>query len=294
MKLYLYSSQDLICKGHGTEYLSAGCVCRLDMEDIENVEIYPAYSSGIIIINKQILLNQRHNQIQFHQLSQDAVLCEIKPFVYKECAHQYSVKNSAVRLIENIDYTYIYFNNKYCGCIDIKLEEVNFKKIKANDIEYGLLYFGINKKYIILFDGNRVIYGNTFIDYEDNKKFIQIYSHEPNIFNLGRLTKFEFDGDKLTTKIVSDRGREYNQSNPEFNIIYFLEAIKCKRIKYAYSKLSYELKAVINIDVLDKYFLDFDRYIYISQQDAFITLKNNKVIGIYHFVVKDGLIDNIY
>ena len=108
------------------------------------------------------------------------------------------------------------------------------------------------------------------------------------------LAKYTFQDDNLEIKVVSDRGEERKQISYDFNIIYFLEAIKCGRFKYAHSKLSYELKSIIDIDTLSKYFLGFDQYKYIYDQDVYITIKNNKVIGIYHFVVKDNLIDNIY
>ena len=116
----------------------------------------------------------------------------------------------------------------------------------------------------------------------------------PNMFNVGKLAKYEFKLDDIKYKAINDRGEQRRQIDNGFTIIYFLEAIKCGRFKYAYNKLSYELKSVISIEILNDYFKQIDNYIYLQEQDVFITLKNNKVIGIYHCVVKDNLIDNIY
>ena len=138
------------------------------------------------------------------------------------------------------------------------------------------------------------MYCGRYIDVETKKEYMQIYQHLPNIFNVGRLIKCEFENNIIDSKTIDDRGGERKQQSGEFIIVYFLEAIKCGRAKYAYNKLSYELKSEINIDVLKNYFSSFDEYVYLNEQDAYITLKNNKVIGIYHFVVKDNLIDNIY
>ena len=108
------------------------------------------------------------------------------------------------------------------------------------------------------------------------------------------MKNYNFKTQQLEIKSVCDRSIENKQNKSDFIIIYFLEAIKCGRYKYAYSKLSYELKSEIKIDVLDKYFKDFDAFAYIDSEDVYITQKNNKVTGIYHFVVKDNMIDNIY
>ena len=150
------------------------------------------------------------------------------------------------------------------------------------------------KKYLILFNQSKIIYCGQYIDSEVTKKYIQIYSHVPNIFNVGGLLKCDFESGAIENKAVNDHGYEHKQLGDEFGLIYFLEAIKCGRVKYAYNKLSYELKTAINIDALANYFEPFDKYFYLHEQDVYITLKNNKVTGVYHFVVKDNLIDNIY
>lgn len=294
MQLYLYSCQDLIIKGASVINLSAGEICCLKFDKDETADIYCASASGVMLINERILESQRHNQIAFHKLNNEALLCEIKPFVLNENIHQHLIKGANLKLIENIDSTYIYFNGAYYGCVNQNLKNVVFEKREKDRQEYGILQFGGEKRYIIIFNSKQILYCNQFIDCEIKKDYAQMYTHMPNIFNVGVLTKCEFATSALTNKTVCDRGEERKQINIEFNIIYFLEALKCKRFKYAHTKLSYELRVMIDIDTLSKYFVEFDNYIYIQQQDTYVTLKNNKVVGIYHFVVKDNLIENIY
>ena len=80
----------------------------------------------------------------------------------------------------------------------------------------------------------------------------------------------------------------------DFNVVYFIEAIKCGRFKYAYNKLSYELKSEITLDTLKQYFKPFDKYLFLNKTQSYITINNNKIVGIYHFELKDNLINNIY
>ncbi|MBQ7880550.1 MAG: hypothetical protein IJ358_01745 [Clostridia bacterium] len=294
MQLYLYSSQDLILRGKTQTTLLAGRICCIKFEVDEIVMVYPKHTSGVMIITKETLLQQQHSQINFYKLSESALLCEIKPFIVQENIKQYLIKGANLKLIENLTTSYIYFNGTYYGNIKGKYISAKFQKIDKNNIEYGVLELELDKKYVILFDNKQIIYCGQNIDSEINKQYIQIYSHLPNIFNVGKLAKYEFETKTITNKSVIDKGDERRQINFEFNIIYFLEAIKCDRLKYAHSKLSYELKSVIDIKTLEEYFKGFDNYIYLYEQDAYIALKNNKVIGVYHFVVKDNLIDNIY
>jgi len=293
VQLYLYSSQDLIVH-NSSHTIKAGSVCQIQFCDKENVLLYPTCASGVMMINEDILINQQHSQIQFHKLSECAILCEVKPFVLNDNARQFKINGGYVKVIENANTAYIYFNGCYHGSINQKFNNLKFDKLEKNGTEYGIVYFDGDQKYIIVFDKQRVIYCGQYIDSEVTKNYIQIYCHAPNIFNIGNLVKHDLVTNITQHKAVNDRGDELKQNNQNFNIIYFLEAIKCHRFKYAHNKLSYELKSMIDIETLGNYFKAFDKYIYVEQQDAYITLKNNKVIGIYHFVVKDNLIDNIY
>lgn len=294
MQLYIYSSQDLIAKGNITVSIKSGDIFRLQLDQEEDVCIYPSNSSGIMLINRQILIKAHHSQINFHKLSENALLCEINPFISQENGKRFYIKNSCLNLVESGECTYIFFNGTYCGNLKARLEEYKFDKLNGDKEEYGLFQLGKYKKYIILFSDDNIIYSGDCIDSETNKEYVQIYSHAPNIFNIGKLTKYTFLDKSIISRSVCDKGDERKQISQKFNIIYFLEAIKCERFKYAHSKLSYELKAVININTLQQYFNPFDKYIYLNEQDVYITIKNNKVAGVYHFVVKDNFIDNIY
>lgn len=294
MQLYLYSCQDLIIKGSSVGNIKAGDIYKLQLAPVEMIEIYPAHSSGVILLNSNTISMQQHSQITFHKLNEQDILCEIKPFVINENINQYLIKGANLKFIQNINDIYIYFNGVYQGSIKCIFDNIKFNKIEANKKEFGIVEILGDKKYIILFNNNQILYCGTYIDSEQTKGYIQIYCHNPNIFNVGRLIKYNFLDNKLDIKCVGDRGEERKQLSFDFNIIYFLEAIKCGRFKYAHNKLSYELKSIINIDILRQYFTTFDNYIYLAECDAYITIKNNKVIGVYHFVVKDNLIDNIY
>ena len=80
----------------------------------------------------------------------------------------------------------------------------------------------------------------------------------------------------------------------QFDEISFVEAIKCKRYKYSYRKLSYELKADIDENVLKQYFPTFDNYYYLKNDKSFIELYNNKVVGVLHLISNDRVIEQIY
>lgn len=294
MQLYLYSCQDLIIKGNSVVNIKAGDIYRLQLAPQEMIEVYPTNSSGVILLNSNIISSQQHSQIIFHKLNEQDILCEIKPFVINENINQYLIKGANLKFIQNINNIYIYFNGVYQGLINCIVNNIKFNKIEANKKEVGVVEILGDKKYIILFNNSQILYCGQYIDSEQTKRYIQIYCHTPNIFNIGRLIKYNFLDNKLDVRCVCDRGEERKQLSFDFNIIYFLEAIKCGRFKYAHNKLSYELKSIINIDTLTQYFTAFDNYIYLAECDTYITIKNNKVIGVYHFVVKDNLIDNIY
>ena len=292
MQLYLYSCQDLNIQGNAFT-IKAGDFYRLEMDN-NDILLYPSTSSGVMILNARVLNARRHNQITFHELNSSAVLCEIKPFVFNERAKQYLIKDANVKVVENLDNIYLYFKGEYYGCINQKCKDIVFEKIEKNDNEYGILKFIGNAKYILLFNHKQVIFCGQYVDSEILKDCIQIYSHVGNMFNVGSLLNYNFETDEIHTKTICDRGEERKQFSSEFNIIYFLEAIKCRRFKYAYNKLSYELRSAININVLSQYFTPFDKYFYLSEQNVYITLTNNKVAGVYRFDLKDNLINNIY
>jgi len=275
-------------------YVKAGVIYNIKIKSTDNIIVYCANNEGVIYLNLDILLRQQHNQIIFHKISPNAVLCEIKPFITRLSVKNYLIENANIRLVYCMEATYIFFNNDYYGCINGHVAEDKFEKVDYNDTQLGILQLKEEKRYIILFTSKKIIYCGQYIDIEKNKQYIQIYNHIQNIFNIGNLIKYSFDKDDIEIKSIQDRGEQYKQISNEFNIIYFLEAIKCGRYKYAYNKLSYELKTNINIETLNNYFSQFDTYIYLHEQESYITIKNNKVIGIYHFVVKDNLIDNVY
>ena len=258
------------------------------------VKLYSATTSGTIILNRDTLVYNKHNQIICHQIDNNSMLCEVKPFVQNEYGKQYLIKGVSLKLIENKDTIYIYFKGVYYGSIKQNCYDIKFDKLEKNNQEYGAVYLLGNTKYIILFDNNEVIFCGQYVDIEVLKDCIQIYAHIPNIFNTGELIKYNFMSKELQYKCINDRGEEHKQINTQFNIIYFLESIKCGRYKYAYNKLSYELKSEIDINVLSKYFTPFDEYSYLYEQDAYITMKNNKIVGIYHFSTTNNLINNIY
>ena len=295
VQLYLYSCQDLILESNALQYnVKAGDFYQLQINTSEIIKVYSTHTSGIMILNYNILQECKHNQIIYHKLNNGAMLCEIKPFQTNENSHYYTIKSANIRVVKNIDNTLIYFNGKYYGTINQNCDEVKFDKVNKNNEEYGIIYLSGEKKYLIVFTITQVVFCGQYIDNEVLKDCIQIYIHNPNMFNIGTLVKFSFDSQQLSYKSISDRGEERKHINNEFNIIYFLDAIKCGRYKYAYNKLTYELKAEINIDVLSKYFPTFDRYVYIANEDTYLTLHNNKVVGVYHFSVKDNMFNNIY
>lgn len=294
MQFYLYSSQNLIIKSEVFTDLKAGNIYCLKLKQNENIIIYSTNATGTLIINLSTLQEQQHNQIVFHKLSNSATLCEIKPFIVQGCERRYKINQGELKLILNNNLAYIYFNSVYEGKAGVNETQINFEKLNKNNKEYGLIILHGKDKQIILFNNQEIIFYGIYIDYEMLKNCIQIYCHHPNIFNVGQLVKYDFVNQRLEIQSVCDRGDERKQINYKFNIIYFLEAIKCGRFKYAYGKLSYELKSIIDIDTLRTYFGQFDKYIYLHEQQAYITLKSDKIVGIYHFEISDNLINNIY
>ena len=293
MQLYFYSCQDLIIHSPRTTTIKAGKVYQIKLDKDENVVIYYAHNAGVIYLNWDIILQRQHSQINFHSLGQNAVLCEIKPITTSGEILNYTVGKSHFKLINQPNSTHIYFNENYCGTIMQRCENIEHINSDKTGQQYELVKLNGNKKYIALFDAENVVYCGQYVDIEFNNNYVQIYTHIDNVFNVGSLIKY-VSGQDIKVRTVKDCGEENKLISNEFIAVYFLEALKCGRVKYAYNHLSHELKSAINIDVLTKYFSQFDEYFYLHEQGCYITLKNNKVIGIYHFVVKDNLIDNIY
>lgn len=293
VRLYVYCCQDIVIKSNDFNTIKAGDFYRLDIGVDEMIYMYPTNTSGVIAIDYNILQKCNHNQIIFHKINDSAMLCEIKPFVVNEGVREYVVNGGNLKIVSNSDLTYIYFNGIYYGCINQSNLMYEFEKFNKNDTEYGLLKILGETKHIILFT-SKIIYCGAYIDNEKLKDGINIYTHVPNIFNAGKLIKYSLANKELTNITVKDRGEENIQINNEFNIIYFLEAIKCGRYKYAYNKLSYELRSEINMEVLSKYFHPFDSYKYLPDENIYITLNNKKIAGLYNFKTQNNMIDNIF
>lgn len=293
VQFYLYSSQDLMIKSDGFKSVKAGNIYCLNLLESENAFVYSNCANGVILLNRQILQDGQHNNINFYPIDDNNTLCEVKPFGVNENILNYDVDGANVKLITNGNQTYIYFNSVYYGIIKDMCKDVTFTKFGKNN-QFGIIAFGGRGRFIILFNSAQILYCGNYIDFETNAEYVQIYSHSPNIFNVGQLFKYSFNNDKIEIKTVKDRGVDYNQANSQFDLIYFIEAIKCGRFKYAYNKLSYDLKSVINIDTLKDYFGTFDKYIYLSNAKAYVTFKNGKIERVHRFEIKDNLIDNIY
>jgi hypothetical protein len=294
VQLYLYSCQDLILESNSLYDIKARGFYRLYINPSEILKIYPTQTPGIMVLNNKMLQECKHNQIIYHKLNDNTILCEVKPFIANDHIYQYLIKDAGIIVVQNVNNVYIYYKGIYYGTIDQECIDIRFDKIEKGSQEYGIIYLGGKKKHIVVFNALQVLYCGQYIDSEILKDYIQIYTHNPNIFNIGTLVKFNFNNQLLSCTSIVDRGDERKQVREEFNIIYFLEAIKCGRYKYAYAKLAYELKSQINIDILSVYFPRFDRYIYINSEDVYIMLCNNKIVGIYHFSIKDNMIYNIY
>ncbi|MBO5910394.1 MAG: hypothetical protein J6Q15_02675, partial [Clostridia bacterium] len=141
MQFYLYSCQDLTICSSSNINIEAGNIFKLKFEQAETIFIYPTSSSGVVMINEQILATQLHTHIIFHRLNDNAILCEIKPFVLNESIKQYAINGGIIKLIENIGCTYIYHNNNYYGVIKDSCKNIGFEKKEKNAREYGVLRF---------------------------------------------------------------------------------------------------------------------------------------------------------
>lgn len=287
----MYSCQDLILKGNTSAYIKAGDIYCLNFDVGEEVFVYAVYQSGVMIINANAIIKRSHNQINFYELNSQDVLCEIKPF-QALFNNIFAINKSTIKLV-NIGDLYIYFNNKYYGKIQVGDVNPIFEKISKQGKDYGLIKFD-KTKHLIFFSESEVLYCGKYLDYEISNQYIQIYEHKPNMFNIGSLFKYQFNTNEIGIRCVNDRGGIITEQDKDFGLEYFMEALKCGRYKYAYEKLSYELRVDISIDVLKEYFKRFDDYAYIGKTDNYITFNNYKIVGVCRFDVNNKLIDNIY
>lgn len=291
VKFYIYSCQDLIVKNDTSAHISAGEIYCIEIEDDEDIFVYFTTHAGVLIINSNILHKQVHGQINYYKLDNQNILCEIIPFL-PPSQNSFCINNSVLNIV-NSGGVYVYFNNNYYGKILDVEDAPIFEKINRNGKDYGLIKFD-KKKYIIFFSETKILYCGRYVDYEILNNYIQIYEHVPNIFDLGKLVKYTFETNMFSVKCVNDRGKLHIEKNTNFLVEFFMEALKCERFKYAYEKLSYELRSDISIDVLKQYFKQFDEYKYIETTKTYITLKNHKIVGVYKFVTSQNFIENIY
>lgn len=288
MELYLYSHQDLVLTSSNKVYEIGEGLFHVGLQPGELVNVQAKYCAGNIIIDQEILSNENHSNIDYYKLNDNAILCELKPFTNNCCDNIYRVNTNYIKLFQTAGITYIYLNNQYVGNIKSNCKNVEFITTYGNRL--GVIKCNKN---IIIFN-NKIIYCGSYIDYEINSQYIQIYTHQANMFNIGQLIKYEFDSNQIIIRNVIDNVNECKMKNSDYNIVYFLDSIKCGRYKQAYNLLTTELKLNVAADTLRDYFMGLDDYIYLQEEDCYITLKNNKVIGVYHFAVKANLIDNIY
>ena len=108
MEFYVYCSQDLMILNYSQKLLKSGNIYNISFGQNEEVLIY-GLNGGVIVVNQEMLTNKSHNQLNYYDLSDKAILCEIKPFIYQDNIKQYAIKGSYVKLIKNMAYTYIFF-----------------------------------------------------------------------------------------------------------------------------------------------------------------------------------------
>lgn len=291
MQCYLYSCQDLVLKGNTSAHIKAGDIYCINFDPGEDVFVYSYTQSGVMLINSHILKQKQHNQINFYDLVNKNILCEIKPF-YAASKYHFYINRTIVKLVDMGGLS-IYLNNSYYGKIDCGDEAPTFEKIFNHDKAYGLIKFE-KHKYLIFFNESEILYCGKYLDYEILKDCMQIYEHTPNVFNIGKLIKYRLDSGEIDCICVNDRSGLINEQNDEFRLEYFMEALKCGRYKYAYEKLSYELRADISTDTLKQYFKQFNDCKYIDKTNTYITFNNRKIVGVYRFDINQNFIDNIY
>lgn len=290
MRFYFYTSQNIVVRTCTySRVIASGQIFYLSMKD--DCSIYSLDGMGVVTFTKDSLLNRSNNQVKFYELGQD-VLCEILPFDYQGECKSYRLKSRLVKLYGIKEKSVFCMDGNKC-IINAKYNGFTFKTIAKDNRNVYILDNKKNKWLIVLTD-ERIVFNGKYIDFEELKNEIKIYTHQPNVYNVGKIIKYDLSSGKISASVVNDKGAENVLIDEEFTAIYFLEAIMCGRIKLAYSKISYELKSSISQEILGKYFGEIDEYIYLQTNNVFVTKKNNNIVGVYHIVVNQGLITAIY
>lgn len=280
-----------MCADGVDKRIDGGQVFLLDIRS--TCHIYALDGTGVITLTVQGLVNKSNNQIKFYDLGQD-VLCEILPFDCQgECVN-YRLKTKYIKLYKLGENCLFNFSGKKC-VIEGEYNSFVFKRLEKCKKPYYILE-NRTSKWLTLLSEEEIIFNGKYIDYEElNQSVIKIYTHQPNVYNVGRVVEYNFSTDKLSSVAVKDNSTEIRLADKEFAEIYFMDAIMCGRIKLARGLLlSHELKSSIGEDILREYFGEIDDYIYLSVPCVYITLKNNNIVGVYHIVVNNGLVTSIY
>lgn len=290
VRFYFYTSQNILVRTCScSKIITGGQIFCLSME--EDSSIYSLDGVGVVTVTKESLLNRTNNQIKFYEIGQD-VLCEILPFDCQGQFKSYRLKNKFVKFYN------IKEKSLLCVCGEKCVINAEFDKftIKTITKDKCCIYILVNtkSKWLIVLTDEKIIFNGKYVDFEELKNEIKIYTHNPNVYNVGTIIKYDLQKDEKSFSIVNDKGVENGLMDEEFTSIYFLEAIMCGRLKLAYSKISYELKSSISQEILGKYFGEIDDYIYLQNCNVFVTKKNNNIVGVYHIVVNQGLITAIY
>lgn len=290
MRFYFYTAQDILVVADGVESLArAGQIFWLTMDT--RCQIFALGSQGVLTLTRQRLVERSNNQLRFFDLGQD-MLCEILPFDCQGECESFRLKSKYIKLYNLGERSMLAVAGKRC-IINAKYNTFEFKSIEKNKKNYYILESKPSKWLLVLSD-EKTIYNGRYIDYEVLGGSIKVYSHQPNVYNVGRVMEYNFAVDRFTSVAIRDTRHEMGLVDSEFAGIYFMEAIMCGRTKLAYSRISYELKSSITEEILAQYFGEIDDYIYLPELQQYVTLKNNNIVGVYHIVVNNGLIASIY
>lgn len=290
MRFYFYSAQNiLVCTSEFSKKITAGQIFSMDME--QECQIFSLDGAGSLALTRQALIDKCNNQIKFYEMGQD-VLCEIMPFACQGENVAFRLKTKYAKLYRLGNNSLLEISGRKC-VVDARYGGFSFNSISFNKKDYYIID-NVQANWIIVLSEEDVVYNGRYIDYEVLKSKIKIYTHSPNVYNVGKIVQYDFNCDKKNIIIVKDKGQEAELISNEFIEVYFIEAILCGRTKLAYSRISYELKSSISEQVLADYFGEIDRYIYLPEKQVYITLKNNNIVGVYHIVVNNGWITSIY
>ena len=142
MQLYLYSVQDLIVEdsSNALHKIEAGDFYGLEMDKNEVIKVYPIQNAGVMLLEYGTLYNCKHNQIIYHNINNEILLCEFKPLISFENAKQYVIKGASVRIVQYSSEMYVYLNGMFYGCVKQKCGDVRFEKLDKNNQEYIVVY----------------------------------------------------------------------------------------------------------------------------------------------------------